>query len=170
MESAKPSSAHTRGVVGGAGSTNYWSLFLLHIFSNCCVVYYFEVSFSVAWEGELLLANMSTAISISLCGMPTRLCQQNASSSLHSLVSTVVVVPGTHYRTTETPKWFNTIPLFHIRGYAGTSTVYPKQYPDLAVSANPCQLLTYETPFPRPPHYCGCTLYTHQTSTFLLAV
>ena len=112
-------------------------------------VVYHLLSFSVAWEGDLL-ANTSTAQYPPLW---------HAHTSFPTKRVSLLSLSGfycTRSRSTETPKWYNTNLPLHVRGGAGTSALDPNQCPDLAVSSNPCQLLPYETPFPRPPHYCGC--------------
>lgn len=127
---------------------------MLHIFESRRLL-----SFSTAREGELL-ADTSIAISTSVT-RPHIFLNKNGSPSGRCLGSTVRIPVLPRHRKGATSFRFS------------ISEVAPgllQFTPYSAASANPCQLLTYETHFSRPPRYCGCIAHTHQTSTFLLAV
>ena len=95
------------------------------------------LSFSVAWKGEQL-ADMSTALSNPVS------CPLVFAHKRFSLLS-LSGLYSTNSRTNETPN--GPTPLYSPsnRGSSETSTAYPIQYHDLAVFANPCQLLFCET-------------------------
>ena len=83
--------------------------------SNCVVCYHF------LWLGRE---------SYWLTCLPQYPPLWHAHTSLPTKRISLPSLPGfycTNSRTTETPKWYNPITLLHIRVYAGTSTVYPKQ-------------------------------------------
>ena len=83
----------------------------------------------------------------------------NASPFLHCLGYTLRILGRPrHPINGPTPLYFP-----NNRGSSETSTVYPIHHHDLAVFANPCQLLliVYET---HAPHYPRCTCYIHRIS------
>ena len=102
----------------------------------------------MAWEGEQL-ADMPTTVSIS-------------ASYPHVFAHKHISLPPlsgfycANSRTTETPNGPTLLTPPQPRLLRDCYS-YPIQYLDLAVFANLCQLLVYETPVVHRPHYSGCT-------------